>query len=63
MRPLEAAERQLLNAMLRAGALRFWISRLWDYYLPREASMLVPHDPAHFERVLRQRLHHPISLD
>ncbi|MDO4969974.1 MAG: homoserine kinase, partial [Comamonadaceae bacterium] len=63
VRPLEAAERQLLNAMLRAGALRFWISRLWDYYLPREASMLVPHDPAHFERVLRQRLHHPISLD
>jgi homoserine kinase type II len=40
----------------RAGALRFWISRLWDYYLPREASMLKPHDPTHFERVLRQRI-------
>jgi len=62
VRPLIAAERQLLNPMLRAGALRFWTSRLWDFYLPREASMLTPHDPTHFERVLRQRLAHPIGL-
>jgi homoserine kinase type II len=60
-RPLSAHERQLLPAMLRAGALRFWISRLWDYHLPREASMLKPHDPAHFERVLRERVAHPVS--
>jgi homoserine kinase type II len=58
VRPLAIAERRLLPAMLRAGALRFWISRLWDYHLPREAAMLKPHDPAHFERVLRQRLRH-----
>ena len=62
VRPLEAAERQLFNAMLRAGALRFWISRLWDFYLPREATMLVPHDPTHFERVLRQRVAYPVDL-
>lgn len=55
VRPLSAAERQLLPAMLRAGALRFWVSRLWDFHLPREASMLKPHDPTHFERVLRAR--------
>ena len=60
VRPLTAAERELLPAMLRAGALRFWISRLWDFYLPREASMLTPHDPTHFERVLRARIAHPV---
>ncbi|MBA4112972.1 MAG: homoserine kinase [Verminephrobacter sp.] len=62
VRPLTAAERELLPAMARAGALRFWISRLWDFYLPREASMLTPHDPTHFERVLRQRTEHPVTL-
>jgi homoserine kinase type II len=59
-RPLSAAERTLLPALLRAGALRFWISRLWDYHLPREAAMLTPHDPTHFERVLLGRVHHPV---
>ena len=62
VRPLEQAERDLLPAMLRAGALRFWLSRLWDVYLPREASMLQAHDPGHFERVLRERATHPNLL-
>ncbi len=61
VRPLAAAERQLLPAMLRAGALRFWVSRLWDFHLPREASLLKPHDPTHFERVLRQRIAEPVT--
>jgi homoserine kinase type II len=61
VRPLAAAERRLLPAMLRAGALRFWISRLWDLHLPREAAMLKPHDPEHFERVLRQRIAQPVG--
>ena len=62
VRPLAAAERQLLPALLRAAALRFWISRLWDYHLPREAALLQAHDPSHFERVLRQRVAHPVIL-
>ena len=62
VRPLTAQERSLLPAMARAGALRFWISRLWDFYLPREASVLKAHDPTHFERVLRERILHPVRL-
>jgi homoserine kinase type II len=59
VRPLTPAEHELLPSMLRAGALRFWTSRLWDWHLPRDAAMLKPHDPSHFERVLRQRRAHP----
>lgn len=59
VRPFTAAERALFPALLRAGALRFWISRLWDFHLPREAAMLTPHDPTHFERVLRERIAAP----
>ena len=61
VRPLQAAERSLLPAMARAAALRFWISRLWDWHLPREAEVLTPHDPTHFERVLRQRVTQPLQ--
>lgn len=58
-RPLSAAEARLLPAMLRAAAFRFWLSRLWDWYLPRDAAMLAPKDPTHFERVLRDRIQTP----
>jgi homoserine kinase type II len=55
VRPLQPQERRLLPALLRAAALRFWLSRLRDLHLPRPAALLTAHDPAHFERVLRQR--------
>jgi len=40
---------------LRAAALRFWVSRLFDLHLPREAALLMPKDPMQFEKVLRAR--------
>ncbi|RWP26151.1 homoserine kinase [Mesorhizobium sp.] len=53
VRALTGPERLLLPAMQRAGAFRFWLSRLWDLYQPREAALLKAHDPSHFERMLR----------
>jgi homoserine kinase type II len=59
VRALTGGERRLLPALMRAGALRFWLSRLWDLHLPRDASLLTAHDPSHFERVLRERVATP----
>jgi homoserine kinase type II len=58
-RLLTPAELRLLPALLRAAALRFWLSRLWDWHLPRSAALLAPKDPNHFERVLRERIDNP----
>jgi homoserine kinase type II len=66
VRVLGGGERRLLPALMRGAALRFWLSRLWDLHLPRDASLLTAHDPTHFERVLRQRVatpwHPPTSV-
>lgn len=54
-RPLGRAECEALPQVLRAAALRFWLSRLHDLHRPRPAQMLTPHDPTRFERLLRHR--------
>jgi len=62
-RRLSATEQRLLPALLRAAALRFWLSRLADWHLPRDAALLQPKDPTHFERVLRARIARPWHPD
>jgi homoserine kinase type II len=59
VRPFSDADSEAWQPMLRAAALRFWLSRLYDLHLPREAELLTPHDPAHFERILRDRIARP----
>ena len=58
-RALSTTELRLLPALLRSAALRFWLSRLGDWHLPREAALLEPKHPTHFERVLRSRIATP----
>jgi homoserine kinase type II len=55
VRPLQLAEENALPMALRAAAFRFWVSRLYDWHMPRTANMLTPKDPTHFERILIAR--------
>lgn len=55
LRPFSALERDAWPVMLRAAALRFWLSRLQDFHRPRAGTLVQTHDPEHFCDVLRLR--------
>ncbi len=58
-----AAEQKAWPLMQRAAALRFWISRLYDFHLPRPAEIVTPKDPTHLEKILRLRRTQPQLLN
>lgn len=56
VRPLNERERAAWPSMLRAAALRFWLSRLLDAYRPRSGELVARRDPDEYRRLLQQHI-------
>jgi homoserine kinase type II len=59
VRPLSDGERRAWPTVLRSSALRFWLSRLYDFHLPRPGMLVHAHDPEHFRDILQLRATEP----
>ncbi len=52
VREFTPQEADAWNIALRAAALRFWLSRLYDLHLPRQGEIVNAHDPDQFKCIL-----------
>jgi homoserine kinase type II len=62
-RELTESEHANWNMVLRAAALRFWLSRLQDKLFPREGELTQIKNPDAFLAILKQHRERPLTLD
>ncbi|MDT8311047.1 MAG: homoserine kinase [Methylophaga sp.] len=62
-RSLTLAEKDNWNLVLRAAALRFWLSRLQDQLFPREGEITQIKNPDAFLKILRQHQQQTLPTD
>lgn len=62
-RMLTEAEQTHWNLVLRAAALRFWLSRLQDQIFPREGELTQIKNPDAFLQILKFHREHPLTLE
>ncbi len=58
IRPITGAESTAWPAVLRAAALRFWLSRLQDKHFPRAGELVHTKNPDEFKDILSDRIQH-----